>query len=513
MEDAAREPCPWCREPAAADARVCPHCRRSLTFDLISGGIADPRCRYRIARELARMGRPFPPLPRLQGLLAGGETVIAAGITRAAAARALAVLRENGASSRTELREELENAAPLPQSSSVVSPPRTTGRILLLLPAAFVIGLLLWLLRSSSHPVAAPEPIRRAATLSAVAATPALRDLVARALDSTATVHCPASSGAGFFAAPELLVTNDHVLCAAAAAPEIVLRNGRRLRGQTIWRDDWLDLALVRVPGADARPLPLGDATRVAPGDTVVMIGNPVGMDFTVTRTIVSHQARNVFGLAYVQFDGNVNPGNSGGPLLDAEGRAVGVVSMMVRNARGLGLALPINYLYERSSTDLALPLPPPDFTAWHAVVQTARREDEREIESMRVAFRKPGLSGAALSPDGHVYALVIARGMPAGSTPLSFDLLVGDRVVCHPGAIVEGWDLWARRRGELGGDPRYLRWLDRAGLAGDIYVGTAPLHVEGCPDPATLIGAELVLRDADPVLNRALLRPMRELR
>ncbi len=292
----------------------------------------------------------------------------------------------------------------------------------------------------------------------------------------------------------------------------MVLRDGRRLRGQTIWRDDWLDLALLRVPGAAARPLALGDATRVAPGDTVLMIGNPVGMSFTVTRTIVSHSAREVFGLAYVQFDGNVNPGNSGGPLLDEQGRAVGIVSMMVRNARGLGLALPINYLYERSPAELPLPFPPPDFSTWRAIVQTVKREEEREIESTRSAFHKPGLSNAALSPDGRIYAVVIARGMPAGATPLSFTLIVEGRSVCQPSGMVESWDLLARRREEPGADPRYARWLEKAGL-GNISVGSALLHLDGCPDPAALANAELLMRDADPVYNRTIVHPMRETR
>jgi hypothetical protein len=242
------------------------------------------------------------------------------------------------------------------------------------------------------------------------------------------------------------------------------------------------------------------------------MIGNPVGMSFTVTRTIVSHSAREVFGLAYIQFDGNVNPGNSGGPLLDEQGRAVGIVSMMVRNARGLGLALPINYLYERSPAELPLPIPPPDFSTWRALVQTVKREEEREIQSARTAFRKPGLSNAALSPDGQIYAIVIARGMPGGATPLSFTLLVEGRTMCQPSGIVESWDLLAHRREEPGGDPRYARWLEKAGLS-DISVGSALLHLDGCPDPAALVNAELLLRDADPAYNRTVVRPMREAR
>jgi hypothetical protein len=121
-------------------------------------------------------------------------------------------------------------------------------------------------------------------------------------------------------------------------------------------------------------------------------------------------------------------------------------------------------------------------------------------------------LSNAALSPDGQIHAVVIARGMPAGATPLSFTLLVEGRMVCQPSGMVESWDLLARRRDEPGGDPRYARWLEKAGLS-DISVGSALLHLDGCPDPAALANAELLLRDADPAYNRTVVRPMRESR
>src|SRR5262249_7756297 len=70
-----------------------------------------------------------------------------------------------------------------------------------------------------------------------------------------------------------------------------------------------------------------------------------------------------------------------------------------------------------------------------------------------------------------------------------------------------------SRHRDEPGADPRYTRWLEKAGLGSDIYVGSAPLRLDSCPDPAALLNAELVMRDADPVFNRAVVHPMREVR
>jgi len=514
MEDVEREPCPRCGEPAAIGGRVCPRCQGTLLVDLIAAPIPDPRLRYRAARDLSRLGRPFPSLGRLQQLLAASESVVAPQITRAMARNGLQVLQANGGRGSVVAREEVARGIDVPEYEEAFRPSRLSERLVFILPVLLVGALLLVLLRPRPRPVAtaqAASPSPAAATLPGHP-TPAPREVIARALDSTASVVCSGSAGAGFFVAGDLLVTNDHVL-RGGAPPEVVLHDGRRLRGVVRSRDDSLDLALVRVPGAAARPLPLGDATSVAAGDAVLMIGNPIGMDFTVTPTIVSHPARNLFGIAYLQFDGNVNPGNSGGPLLDSEGRAIGVVSMMIRNARGLGLALPINYLYEMQSGELPLPIPAPDFTAWQARLARGRRAEEQEIETLRAAFRKPGLSGAAIGPTGEAFAIIVARGMPPSAMPFSFELFENERLLCRPTGIVESWDFWSRRREDPRQDARYLRWLEKAGLAGDLYVGTALLHVEACPDPASLVGAQLILREADPGLDRAVFRAIQEVR
>ena len=101
---------------------------------------------------------------------------------------------------------------------------------------------------------------------------------------------------------------------------------------------------------------------------------------------------------------------------------------------------------------------------------------------------------------------------MPSGAMPFSFDLFDNERLLCRPTGIVESWDFWSKRRDDPRQDARYLRWLEKAGLA-DISVGSALLHLDGCPDPAALVNAELLLRDADPVYNRTVVRPMRETR
>jgi serine protease Do len=514
MDDVEREPCPRCGEPTAIAGRLCPYCQGSLLVDLVTAQMGDPRSRYTAARDLSLLAPAFRPIHRVQEALAASESVLVRGLTREAARAAILILERNGGRGRAVAAEVRASTDIEPEYVKAFETAGAREWLVFLVPVLLTSGLLFFLLRGRPpSPTMGPQPTPRVTLDSGNGPSkPSLPELAARALDSTASVLCASSGGAGFFVTPDLLVTNDHVLCPKGSPVEVVLHDGRKLPGQVEARDDWIDIALVRVPGAAVRPLPLGDATAVAPGETVLIIGNPFGLDFTVTQAIISHDQRNLFGIAYLQFDGNVNPGNSGGPLLDSEGRAVGVVSMMMVNARGLGLALPVNYLYEMPSTKMPLPVPAPDFARWRVLQERVKQQDKLEADTAWAALRKPGLSSAAMDPRGEVYAVIVECGMPAGATPFTFELLLNELVVCHPTAIVESWDLYAHQREHPMRDARYVRWLEKIGLGSDIYVGTATVRMEGCPDRASVLGAQLLLREADPGLNRAVIRMIREM-
>src|SRR5262249_46592609 len=96
---------------------------------------------------------------------------------------------------------------------------------------------------------------------------------------STVSLRCSHSVGAGFFVSDEIVLTNAHVACEGSLI-EAVFPDGRRLAAEVVKKDDWLDLASFRVLGAKAKPLTLGDAARLQPGDKVVLIGSPQGLDF-----------------------------------------------------------------------------------------------------------------------------------------------------------------------------------------------------------------------------------------
>lgn len=158
--------------------------------------------------------------------------------------------------------------------------------------------------------------------------------------------------GSGFLYDPSgLLLTNAHVV-EGSSLVMVGLSDGRRVEGKVVGVDPVTDLAVVRLTGSGAWPvLGLGNSDALQVGDWVIAVGNPFGLDQTVTLGIVSSLNRNAAKLGImdkrlelIQTDAAINPGNSGGPLLDADGRVVGI-NTLVRSGpgAGLGFAIPIN--------------------------------------------------------------------------------------------------------------------------------------------------------------------------
>ena len=158
--------------------------------------------------------------------------------------------------------------------------------------------------------------------------------------------------GSGFiFQADGLVLTNAHVV-ERSDRVTVGLQNGQRVEGKVVGLDPLTDLAVVRLLGNGAWPVaPLGNSDALQVGDWAIAVGNPFGLDNTVTLGIVSSLNRNAAKLGItdkrldlIQTDAAINPGNSGGPLLNADGEVVGI-NTLVRSGpgAGLGFAIPIN--------------------------------------------------------------------------------------------------------------------------------------------------------------------------
>lgn len=167
-----------------------------------------------------------------------------------------------------------------------------------------------------------------------------------QATPAVVSVSVGRGSGSGVIVRSDgIILTNNHVV-GNARTVQIGLADGRRVEGTVLGRDPSIDVAVVRVPLQDLPAAPIGDSDLLQPGQLAIAIGNPLGLDRSVTRGVISAVNRSPqgFGLEeLIQTDAAINPGNSGGPLLDSSGRVVGLNTAIRRDAVGLGFAVPIN--------------------------------------------------------------------------------------------------------------------------------------------------------------------------
>ncbi len=154
--------------------------------------------------------------------------------------------------------------------------------------------------------------------------------------------------GSGFIISPDgYIVTNNHVVSKADEIT-VILKGGKRsFKAKIIGTDPETDIALLKIDVKEKLPyLKFGDSDKIYPGDWVIAIGNPFGLDHTVTAGIISAKGR-VIGAGpydnFLQTDASINPGNSGGPLLNMKGEVIGINTAIVASGQGIGFAIPSN--------------------------------------------------------------------------------------------------------------------------------------------------------------------------
>jgi len=144
-----------------------------------------------------------------------------------------------------------------------------------------------------------------------------------------------------------MILTNAHVV-GNARTVQVGLADGRKVTGTVLGRDAGLDVAVVRIPVNDAPVAPLGNSDQLQVGQLAIAIGNPLGLERTVTTGVISavnRPGRTLGGETFIQTDAAISPGNSGGPLVDSRGNVIGINSaeLLGQGVSGLGFAIPIN--------------------------------------------------------------------------------------------------------------------------------------------------------------------------
>ncbi len=176
-----------------------------------------------------------------------------------------------------------------------------------------------------------------------------LSDVIAEIKDKIVVVRNSGGSvGSGIaLDARGIIVTNCHVVSGAQMVG-IETDDGRCFLGKVVGSNKKIDYAFILCRGPRFSSYPeLSRREKILEGEDVAAIGHPYGLDFTVSKGIVSAAGRDIEGVRYIQTDVPINPGNSGGPLLDARGEIIGINTWIVSNAQGLSFAVPARYIAE----------------------------------------------------------------------------------------------------------------------------------------------------------------------
>lgn len=228
-------------------------------------------------------------------------------------------------------------------------------------------------------------------------------------------VYPSSGVGSGFIIDPKgYILTNYHVV-EGAKKIDVTLSEGKKYPGRVVGYDKRSDLAVIKIDAENLPALPLGDSDKLEPGQFAIAIGNPYGLNRTVTLGIVSALNRTIVepnGVRLenlIQTDAAINPGNSGGPLINIKGEVIGINTAIKSDAQGIGFAIPIN---------------------------KAKQIADKLIKEGKITYPWIGIRGYAITPDMLDYikfpvnkGVVIAEVVPGGPADKA-GLKGGNRVI-----------------------------------------------------------------------------------
>lgn len=238
-------------------------------------------------------------------------------------------------------------------------------------------------------------------------------------------------TGSGFIISSDgRMITNAHVI-AGADQVKVTLKDGRTFDGKVVGVDSVTDVAVVKIEANNLPTVALGTAEKLIPGEWAIAIGNPLGLDNTVTVGIISALDRSSSQVgvpdkrvSFIQTDAAINPGNSGGPLLNARGEVIGINTAIRAGAQGLGFAIPIETA-QRIANEL--------FTKGRADHPYLGIKMVTLTSDLRKEINQDDRAGFKVAQDNGVLIVAIAKNSPAsqaGFQPGDIIQKVGDKSV-----------------------------------------------------------------------------------
>ncbi|MEO0456523.1 MAG: HhoA/HhoB/HtrA family serine endopeptidase [Cyanobacteria bacterium P01_A01_bin.114] len=294
-----------------------------------------------------------------------------------------------------------------------------------------------------------------------------------RGIPNSPSTRVERGTGSGFIIdADGVILTNAHVV-EGADEVTVTLKDGRELRGEVLGQDSLTDVAVVRVDASSLPTVSIGDSDALKPGEWAIAIGNPLGLDNTVTAGIISATGRTSAQIRvpdkrveFIQTDAAINPGNSGGPLLNEQGEVIGMNTAIIGGAQGLGFAIPIKAAQELADELIATG------RVDHAYLGIQMRTLTAEL---RQQLNQDPRSNLRIQADQGVVILGLVRNSPA----VQAGLQPGDVIVRMNGqAILDAEQVQSIVQGTEIGEPIELE-IDRDGRGIGLRVSPGALPIE----------------------------------
>ncbi len=363
--------CPYCGEKIALEARLCRHCNRSILYNLQLTASLDDKEKHTFIKAWGTLNKteflhlPLGDYTHAKRQLEKIPLLLAWDLTKNESQDLIRQLK--GFSLEAKLQGGMPSSALMPTLSENSSRP-WMGILYGILTIGFLSAGIGWWLSTQKQipsetnqttylrpniPGEVPnlpnfttsEPSPQFAMEDPASSKNLNRADMTTLLNATVFITDSQKLGSGFFITNDgYLLSNAHVT-SPMDEPIVILRSGQQFKAQKIREDKKLDVSLLKIDVRDATYLKLGDANQLFPGQTVVTIGNPGGLSFTVTRGIVSYVGRNINGVPFIQTDAAINRGNSGGPMITESMEVVGINSLTSLNEQGISFALPINFV------------------------------------------------------------------------------------------------------------------------------------------------------------------------
>jgi len=225
-------------------------------------------------------------------------------------------------------------------------------------------------------------------------------------------------SGSGFLITPDgFILTNSHVVQGASKIA-VTLSDGRRFDASLVGHDSGTDIAVIRISAPALVPAPLGDSEKIRVGQLAIAIGNPFGFQYSVTAGVVSALGRSLRSESgrlidnVIQTDAALNPGNSGGPLVNSNGEVIGINTAVILPAQGLCFAVAVNTA---------------KFIAGHLIMHGRIRRAYLGVGGQTVAIPRFVVRAQELKTESGVLVISIEKESPAAQAGLKDgDVIVG---------------------------------------------------------------------------------------